>query len=700
MTAFKNAAHSKRLEQSLFLVPQKWQLENIAKLDAEMTYVSNREAAQKSEAIAVDRNSLVKRGESPTDKSKLSFAELYEHEYREKKVKLRKRAVAKQSKKTEQLSRIKQNFEKNVFTCPEPVSLKSRAKTPLRDYLKIAPRNTIAKDTKTCVRMFSQSWAGKYKFSLVTGALGAKVVPPETSGERITKELTKNASRHILESGAYLSATRAGYSTFLTLTFDDKSRQDLEKLIAIRKNKAKVYERVALGNREISTMGNRYEIICYSGVPFCLGDTDEIKTATRYSNAIESSGAFTPVTFEPKTTIGKEVSRFFDGAQKKYQRGFVPESITETREYPWGKVKCQQPNSKKIEPAYVMYCPDIVSKKTPSGEIPLGFENAFDFEKYNPRKHTDSNYLENKACFGERQKSAPLDYMWVAEQPINDKGEKNPHVHVLMRWRVEPELFQSWAKGIEKLWGHGFAKLERIKTPEAASNYLLKAVGYLTKGSSNDQGEIKGNRYGISASARAPKWECIGEFYADNFIAILGELREKLERKKAIARSKINAKINSQAMQKGKIAKLANVNKSDPSEARKAFIDKLKKELIDTDKSVAAAQDYVNQLPFINEFAIGGMNETQATDFLSWAMRERWWNSEVKTNRYSHWQELKQNTVKAIAENRRHFKGCAHLLETRDLTWVWAENDSRFEPVEMRENTFVDDDGIEWERVA
>lgn len=686
-----NSTHKQRLNKSLFLVPQKFQLDNVAKLDAEMTYVLTREAAQNRNAIAVDRNRLVKRGESPTDENQLSFSQLYEKQYKEKKTLKRKALADKQSKKAEQHARIKKSHDETVFTCPEPLSLESRKITPLRDHLKIAPRNTIANETKTCVRMFSQSWAGKFKFNLVTGALGAKVAPPETSGERITKELTKNASRHILESGAYLSATRAGYSTFLTLTFNDESRQALDLLVPINRNVIKKYK---------TDHEEKYTIECYSGVPFSLGDTEEIKNATRYSNAFESSGAFTPVDFEPKTTIGKEVSRFFDGAQKIYQRGFVPESITETREYPWGKVKCQQPNDKKIEPAYVMYCPDIVSKKTPSGEIPIGFENAFDFEKYNPRKHIDSDYLENNACFGQREKSAPLDYMWVAEQPMNDKGEKNPHVHVLMRWRVEPELFQVWAKRLEKLWGHGFAKLERIKTPEAASNYLLKAVGYLTKGDSSDQGEIKGNRYGISASARAPKWECIGEFYADNFLAILGELREKLERKKAIARSKINAKINSQSEPKAKISRLANVNKNDPSQARKAFIDKLKKELIETDKSVAAAQDYVNQLPFINEFAIGGMNETQASDFLSWAMSERWWNSEVKTNRYSHWQELKQNTIKAITENRRHFKGCAHLLETRDLTWVWAENDSRFEPVEMRENTLIDNDGIEWERVG
>ena len=391
----------------------------------------------------------------------------------------------------------------------------------------------------------------------------------------------------------------------------------------------------------------------------------------------------------------------------------MPESITEVKQYPWGAVKCQQPNDEKIEPAFVMYCPDIVSKKTATGLIPDGFENATDFEKYNPRKHIESEYLENRACFGSREKSAPLDYMRVAEQPKNKQGEINPHVHVLMRWQVAPELFQSWAKRIEKLWGHGFAKLERIKTPEAASNYLLKAVGYLTKGAANDQGEIKGNRYGISASARAPSWECIGEFYADNFIAILGELREKLNRKKAIAHSKINAKINAQKEPRSKASILENINKKlmrdnpkNPNQKIKTEIEKrqfvigeMKRQLIATDEKVKAEQDYINQLPFINEYAIGGLSEEQATNFLSWAMRERWWNSEVKENRFSQWSELKKNTIAAVKSNRAHLRSYQHLIETRDLSWVWAEQNSRLEPVEVPENSFIDDDGVEWEMV-
>ncbi len=103
----QNITHKQRLMQSLFLVPQQFQLENIKKLDAEMAYVSSREAAQNRNAIAVDRNRLVKRGESPTDENQLSFSQLYEKQYKEKKTIKRKALADKQSKKAEQHARIK-----------------------------------------------------------------------------------------------------------------------------------------------------------------------------------------------------------------------------------------------------------------------------------------------------------------------------------------------------------------------------------------------------------------------------------------------------------------------------------------------------------------------------------------------------------------------------------------------------------------
>ncbi len=105
-----------------------------------------------------------------------------------------------------------------------------------------------------------------------------------------------------------------------------------------------------------------------------------------------------------------------------------------------------------------------------------------------------------------------LDYCWVVEIPKNDKGEDNPHVHILMRWRVPYVQFEGWANRLEKVWGMGFATLEKLKDPEAAGAYMAKAAGYITKGNGDDsQGSVRGNRYGISESARAPGWEKLSE---------------------------------------------------------------------------------------------------------------------------------------------------------------------------------------------
>ncbi|HHF3091087.1 TPA: hypothetical protein ACPJ1J_004892, partial [Vibrio alginolyticus] len=94
-----------------------------------------------------------------------------------------------------------------------------------------------------------------------------------------------------------------------------------------------------------------------------------------------------------------------------------------------------------------------------------------------------------------------------------------------------------WAKRLEKIWGHGFAKLERIKKPKAAGSYIIKAVGYAAKGENADQGLIKGNRYNIAKCSRAPAWETLASFEAGNMTAIIKELGYKLEQwKKPIKR--------------------------------------------------------------------------------------------------------------------------------------------------------------------
>jgi hypothetical protein len=157
-----------------------------------------------------------------------------------------------------------------------------------------------------------------------------------------------------------------------------------------------------------------------------------------------------------ETTVQKEISRFFDAIQKTYQRGWVHTFENKNN------VECKKGASQK------------------------GVE-------YRCEGHSDK-----------------LDYVWVVENPKNEDGEDNPHAHIMLRWRVPFSHFGAWAERIESIWGQGFATLEKIKEPEKAGSYIAKAAGYMTKGSESDQGEVRGNRYGMSKTARAPAWEVYG----------------------------------------------------------------------------------------------------------------------------------------------------------------------------------------------
>ncbi len=127
-----------------------------------------------------------------------------------------------------------------------------------------------------------------------------------------------------------------------------------------------------------------------------------------------------------------------------------------------------------------------------------------------------------------------LQYVWVAEIPdtvdqqTGEVGPPNPHVHVLMRWRVPGKQFRAWAARIERLWGQGFAHLEKIKDGTAAAAYMMKAAGYLCKAQGKaDQGRIRGNRYGISKPARAPDWVTVQEYDLHIMGALIADVYQR-----------------------------------------------------------------------------------------------------------------------------------------------------------------------------
>lgn len=122
-----------------------------------------------------------------------------------------------------------------------------------------------------------------------------------------------------------------------------------------------------------------------------------------------------------------------------------------------------------------------------------------------------------------------LAYCWVVEIPVNERGEENPHIHMLLGWRVAYRHFSAWAERIERIWGNGYFKLEKIKDCKCAGAYMAKAAGYITKAQGDTgQGVVRGNRYGISECARAPDWVVIGKAQLHSMGQIIADVYDHL----------------------------------------------------------------------------------------------------------------------------------------------------------------------------
>ena len=135
--------------------------------------------------------------------------------------------------------------------------------------------------------------------------------------------------------------------------------------------------------------------------------------------------------------------------------------------------------------------------------------------------------IRKRNAFKIKAKHQPLQFIWVVECPTNGDGEKNPHIHILMNWHVPKDQFHAWSMWIEKTWGKGFAKLEKIRKPAAAACYMAKAARYITKGNTCDQGRIRGNRYNIARDARPPKSRLIGIYSACTMHKYLNKYLDK-----------------------------------------------------------------------------------------------------------------------------------------------------------------------------
>ena len=235
-----------------------------------------------------------------------------------------------------------------------------------------------------------REWSEEYRVRTRIDIAAAQPQAPE--GERISKMLSNRGARNIADSCHYMALKHGGYKTFVTGTFSNEKRAEIEA-------------------------GN--------------------------------------------TTIQKEVTRAMDALKKMYLRGW----------------------------------------------------NTSEGEKVDA--------------------AGPLfSYCWVVEIPKNEDGTDNPHVHMMIDWRVDYRLFAEWSGRIERIWGNGYFHLEKIKDPECAGAYMAKAAGYLTKGEDDGgQGVVKGNRYGISKPARAPGWCSLGDYELGVMGKLIHEVHDHMTRK-------------------------------------------------------------------------------------------------------------------------------------------------------------------------
>ena len=523
-------------------------------------------------------------------------------------------------------------------------------------------------DKTAKVHFQSRNWCDGFRV-VCTQNTRASDAPDANTGERITQTVTSRARGKIIDSGLYMQAVKGGFNCFTTVTLNAAARWRIDN---------NHYQKVA--KRPAGTKLNA------------------IYTANGelVHPEIVSVAPFTAVTYE-RSTIGQELSRFFDSLGKMHKRGFVATGdISKTpkaKKYKYGLIECIGRNDR-------LYPWGKVSSVGASGRVESDLMH--DNERLYPwgavecidqceKRAITNNKMEVTAieCEQSATKKPVFDYLWVAEAPVKKLGskeyefngekyevecvgEQNYHAHVLMRWNVEPVFFHEWAARIESLWGQGFVTIERIKNAKAAASYLLKALGYMVKGGEGSQGEIRGNRYNISKHARAESWENCATHEAQHMYGLIQEYMQGLEAKK-------ERKLFKQVELKntlGTIEKLKNVNKKDFSEKRAQFVEKLKQKLETVSEKISEISTELN-----GNFARGGVakfaSESAFVGFIDWAIGVRGWQLKTSflnsTTADVEKEKTEESTVnKLLKQTRRFYDNSMSAL---------CDFYSRFEPV-------------------
>jgi hypothetical protein len=259
-----------------------------------------------------------------------------------------------------------------------------------------------------------------------------------------------------------------------------------------------------------------------------------------------------------------------------------------------------------------------------SGNVTLGSEVSRFINAAKKMHKRGFTYVTETGAQSVEGIDADFHYIWVAECPANEEGEPNPHVHMLLNWQVDKAHFNAWASRIEGIWKNGFAHLERIKFGEAAAGYLIKAVGYAAKGGNADQGLIKGNRYNIARCSRAPSWEVLASFDADNMAGIIKECGYKLTQ----WRKPLEREIRRKNAKRDEFIRLRSIHKAakDKTAIFSKKIKQLEAEARDIKAQIKARGVFAR---CDNSFSItfeGDQAITKIDTFLSWAAGARGWS--------------------------------------------------------------------------
>ncbi len=491
------------------------------------------------------------------------------------------------------------------------------------------PKPHTAQDLKqpgTWAVVEKRDWCGEWRLRMETRP-GSDHKTPENSGDRITAMLSERGAKKISESCYWLACKRGGFTTFATLTLSEEARRNLQRKV-LKPTGNQGSEGFTTIKPEIEPAKPKQRPLApvFDGENQHAEANQAATVAAEYTPLHETTGRpYTPLQPEWVLSVQKEASRFFEAAGQMYRRGW----------------QYQNDNGEtvRVPGSRALYCVE--------GE---------DTDKRNGARFTRLKWWRE-----------PLDYLWVAENPDRvdqETGEylgENPHIHLMMRWRVPYRHFQAWAERLEKLWGHGFAHLEKIKDPQKAGAYVAKAAGYLTKGQGKaDQGEIRGNRYGISKRARAPGWiECerhqvgmIGWLLAEAHEIWNNRHGEKIQRREKLKRE------------------LEAVNDG----PRRQKIGQL----------LEGVRQEIEPLPRVSKYAALFKSEEQKTQFFEWASRKGWTPEPQESLwltlwRREQWQRRNGTRLNAGPE------AWGAWFALADSGAVECENDADFQEIHLQE---------------